>query len=421
LPAFPTHPGPLHWTLPVLLAIAVFLPLISAPLLLDERVLFFEARKFIALDPLAPWQLPLGGSGSWRPLLSYVYWLDSGAPAWASHALNLGLYALLVAGLWRWLCCRLPRTAATVGAALFAAHGAHVANAGWVAGRADLLMTLAVVGALLAWEGRRGLLCVLAACAAVLFKETGVVVVPLLALLALADGEGLRRHGRLFALVACAVLPLFGLSVSLAEVAPSYWPSPTSFDGGALLLLPAFALELIAPLFRPIGLGYAMADLLGALAALVLAAVFVTLARGCARRNTWLLGLGMAAISLLPVLHVLGNDGGQWYLLLPSLGISLSWAALVGDGLPRGGLPRRAQWFALIALFAVFSCWQSLQWRVASQRVEAVVSEARRVSAESGADAVQQPPVQEPRQWPHMGPSFCCGLPYQVLEELPQR
>jgi len=399
----------------------VFLPLISAPLLLDERVLFFEARKFIGLDPLAPWQLPLGGSGTWRPLLTYVYWFDSGAPAWASHALNLGLYALLVAVLWRWLCCRLPRAAATIGAAVFGCHGAHVATAGWVAGRADLLMTLCVVGALLAWEGRRAVLCVLAACAAVLFKETGVVVVPLLVAVAMADGEGLRRHRGRLALVACAVLPLFAVSASMAEVAPSYWPSLSSFDVGTGWLLPAFALELIAPLFRPIGLGYAVGDLLGALAALALAAVFVNGARGCVRRNTWLLGIAMAAVSLLPVVHVLANDGGQWYLLLPSLGISLSWGALVGEPLPHGGFPRRRQWFALIAAFSLFSCWQSLQWRAASQEVEAVVSEARSLSAESGSGAVQQPPAQDPRQWPHMGPSFCCGLPYQVLEELPGR
>jgi hypothetical protein len=408
---------------PVLFGLFPFLSLLGAPLLLDERVMFFEARKFIALDPLAPWQLPLGGSGTWRPLLTYVYWLDAGAPSWLSHALNLSLHALLVWLSWRWLCCRLPRGPATIAASLFACHAAHVATAGWVAGRADLLMTLFVVAALLAWEARRGVPCVLAAAAAVLCKETGVVVLPMLALLAVAGGELPRNYLRRLLGVACAVIPLFVLSASIAskgvegvgQLDPSYWPS--AFQPTALLLLPAFAVELVAPLFRPIGIGHGWRDLVGCLLAVPVLTVFVVVGRSSPRRNTWLLGLGLAALALIPVLHVLRNDGGQWYLLLATLGTSLSWGALARDG-----LPRRRFWLALVLLFALFCAWESSRWRVASEKVDAMVTAALRTQAELGRDAVEHPPPQDPRSWPHMGPSFCCKeLPFQVLEGSPGR
>jgi len=411
--------------IPVLLGLFPFLSLLGAPLLLDERVMFFEARKFIALDPLAPWQLPLGGSGTWRPLLTYVYWLDAGAPSWLNHALNLGLHALLVGLSWRWLCCRLRRGPATLAASLFACHAAHVATAGWVAGRADLLMALAVVAALLAWEARRLVPCVLAAAAAVLCKETGVVVLPMLALLAVSGGEVPRNYLRRLLAVACAVIPLFVLSASIAakgvagvaQLDPSYWPSVSAVQPAALLALPAFGLELVAPFFRPIGIGHGWRDLLGCLLALPVLAVFVVVGRGSQRRSTWLLGLGLAALALLPVLHVLRNDGGQWYLLLASLGTSLSWGALAEDG-----LPRRRLWLALVLLFALSCSWEGFRWRIASEKVDAMVSEALRTQAELGRDAVQHPAPQDPRAWPHMGPSVCCReLPYQVLEKIPGR
>ena len=49
--------------LPVGLAVLVWLPSLFAPALLDERVMTYEARKWIGLDPIAPWLLPVGGSG----------------------------------------------------------------------------------------------------------------------------------------------------------------------------------------------------------------------------------------------------------------------------------------------------------------------------------------------------------------------
>ena len=384
-----------------------------APFLADERVLFFEARKFIALDPLAPFQLPLGGSGTWRPLLSYLYWLDSGAPAIVSHGLNLALHLILVLLSWRWMSRLVGARAALMGAALFACHGTHVASAGWVAGRADLLMATCVVVSLLAQQRRRMVLCAIAGGLAVLCKETGLLLVPMLALMAWRREEDSPSRWRIPLVTGAVVLPLFLLSTLRAEVATSYWPSVPSLGTG-LLVLPSFAIELIAPLFRPIGLGHGWLDTAGLILAIPLLTSFVIVGWRSTDRPTWLLGLGLSALALLPVLHVLPNDGGQWYLLLPSLGIGLSWSIVLSDRRLSGALA-----IGVIGLFALYCSWESSRWAQASVQVDEVIQQAR--EARSAGQNPADVPRQDPRDWPHMGPSLCCGIPFQVLEDLPPR
>jgi len=390
-----------------------FAAAITAPLLADERVLFFESRKFIALDPLAPFQLPLGGSGTWRPLLSYVYWLDSGAPAPLSHAINLGLHAVLVWLSWRWMLRLLPPRGALLGAAFFACHGAHVASAGWVAGRADLLMALCVVAALLAQKRGQLGLCMLASGLAVLCKETGVVVVPILFLMAWRTDRERPHRWRPPLVASMSTLPLFAVSVLRSEVASSYWPAVSSLQAG-LSVLPAFAVELFVPLFRPLGLGHGWRDLAGLLLALPALALFVVVGGSVKERSLWVLGLALAGLSLLPVIHVLPNDGGQWYLLLPSLGAALSWGLVLSEQ----RLPGRLV-LGFLAVLALYSAWETSCWVQASVRVDEMIHQARSLREETGE--VMQLPPQDPREWPHMGPSLCCGIPFQVLEELPSR
>jgi hypothetical protein len=397
----------------LLLSILPFIAAITAPLLVDERVLFFESRKFIALDPLAPFQLPLGGSGTWRPLLNYLYWLDSGAPAPLSHGINLGLHAVLVWLSWRWMSRLVRPRSALIGAAFFACHGAHVASVGWVAGRADLLMALAVVSALLAQKDGQLGLCMLASAVAVLCKETGAVVLPILLLIAWRTEVGKPRRWRLPLAASMVALPLFVLSVLRSEVASSYWPSLSSLQAG-VQILPAFAVELFVPLFRPIGLGHGWRDPAGLFLAVPALVFFVVVARGVEDRGPWVLGLAFAALSLLPVLHVLPNDGGQWYLLLPSLGAGLSWGVVLSEKRLQGRLI-----VGFIALLALYSVWETSHWVESSVRVDEMIHQARAAREETGE--VMQVPPQDPREWPHMGPSLCCGFPFQVFEELPPR
>ncbi len=377
--------------IPLLLGVLPFLPLLMAPRLVDERVLAHEAIKWIGLDPLAPWQLPIGGSGTWRPLSVYLFRLDAGAPAVVAHLGNLGLHVAAVALLHRWLAVRLAPAAALVGACWFAVHPAHVATAGWIAGRADAAMVVAALGALLAWERSRWLVCGLLAAVAVLFKETGVALVPMLALLTLVDRRGVRP---LIAAGLGAGLALAG-TLFITRVADSYLP----WQGVevALRWLPPYALELVAPGFVPIGVPAVTRDVVGMVGSVVVVAWFLQLG---ALDSRWRLGLGLAVLALLPVAHVLPNDGGQWYLLLPSVGAALAWGAMA---------ERTPGVRVLVVVMALLACVEAVAWRTASVRVDAQI-EAQRI------DRVE-PPRQDPRDWPHRGPSFCCGLPYQLYDD----
>ena len=383
--------------LPPLLAVLPFLPLLGAPLLIDERVLAFEAQKWIGLDPLAPFQVPAGGSGTWRPLTVYVYWLDASAPAVVRHAANLLIHAATAALVHLWLSQRLPRSAALLGACVFAVHPAHVATAGWVAGRADGLMVLAAVAALVLAEKRvvaAGLLGLIA----VLFKETGAVIGPIA--LAVAWWEGRSLRGPLAVCVGAGI----GLAGSLAMSVPGagYLLS----EGGlatATRWVPPYLMEAAVPTFVPIGVPTVPRDLVGMVIGAPILAVFVQLGISDVR---WRTGVLVGVLALLPVAHVLPNDGGQWYLLLPSVGFALAWGALSMDR-PRGVI-------GLVVLLGLLSAWESAAWSTASTRVEATLEAALPVGPEAA------PPKQDPRDWPHRGPSFCCGLPWQLFEAPPE-
>lgn len=398
-----------------LLAVLPFVVLLDAPLLVDERVLFFEARKWIGLDPLSPLTLPLGGSGTWRPLLLYFYWLDAGAPVWLSHGLNLLLHALLSVLVFTWLRRRLPLRAAFLGACLFAVHGAHVATAGWVAGRADLVMVTLAMVALLCLDRGRWLSCSLACFAAVLFKETAVVL-PLFLFAAsrwpLGEEASARAQGRALWLSAGSVGIAFALSLRLADVAPGYWPAVDNVAVGLGMLAVPYLLEVLVPWFRPLAVPWSLPDLLGIVAAVPVASMLLWSAWR-SRDEGMRLGLLFSVLGIAPVVHVLGNDGGQWYLLLPSVGASLAWGAWATSPkrLAVGGL--------LVVLSMGCTLVEATRWRDASDQIGRIVSEAQTVAGELGRDVLEQPPAQDPRSWPHVGPSFCCGFPYQILEPLP--
>ncbi len=375
--------------LPPLLAVLPFLPLLTAPRMVDERVLAFEAIKWIGLDPVAPWALPVGGSGTWRPLLTYFYRLDAEAPALVAHGINLGLHAVAAALVHRWLMGRIPKAGALLGACLFAVHPAHVATAGWIGGRADGAMVVCAVGALILLR-ERAWLAGLAAAAAILFKETGVAVLPMLTLLAWADGS-LRRAvpAWLFG------LPVFAVSLLLAGVDSGYLPG-ASWLPMATRWGPPTLLEVFAPFFVPIGVPSVPRDVIGLVLAVPVAA---WLAQRLPKRNVRL-GGALVLLALLPVVHVLPNDGGQWYLLLPSVGAALVW----------GSVATRGVW-GVVALCFALSGYEALQWRAAALDVAATIEEQR------GADPRVAPPRQDSPTWPHRGPSFCCGLPHQLYDE----
>lgn len=376
-----------------MLAVLPFLPTLTAPALIDEQVLAYEARKWLGLDLMAPWHIPIGGSGSWRPLTVYAFWLDAGLPDAGRHAVNLGLHMALVAVAHAWLRCRLSASAACLAACFFAVHASHVATAGWIAGRPDLLMALCAAGALLAWERQRWLVAALLAAVAILFKETGVVVLPLLAVI--------RFDRRLLAAAAAAGLA-FALTWWRAIPEPGYVPDLDALSAASRAWVP-YAVEVAVPWFVPVGVPSLPRDLVGLALAVPVVAVLVLWGSS---QPEWRRGMALAGLALLPVLHVLPNDGGQWYLLLPSLGAALALGAVAGL---EGRAWRLA--VAIVVISGALAGWEAVAWRQAATRVEATVQEVR-------AGDAPEPGRQDPRNWPHRGPSFCCGVPYQVLEDV---
>ena len=372
------------------LAILLLVPQLGAPLLIDERVLAFESIKWLSLDPAAPWTLPLGGSGTWRPLLVYVHRLDAEAAPWVRHLVSAAGYLLLSLLVLRWLRGRFGASSARFGAAWFAVHGAHVAVGGWVGGRSDLSMGIAAVLAITAYDRGRVLVAAGWVTVAILCKETAVVLPVVLWLL-----DGRRVHRGLGA-VTVATLGAFGASWLMQEVDAGYLPTPGSW-ATAVRYLPLFALEAMVPLFRPI----AVLRPLDALGAIVAAAVAVGLLR---RRPSpvWPIAAGVA---FLPVVHVLPNDGGQWYLLLPTILLAAAWADLHADGLPKGAR-------CLPLVFLVVGVVWSGQWAAAAREVDARVEAAGAVPVEQ-----REHPEEDPLQWPHAGPSLCCGYPYQLYAD----
>jgi hypothetical protein len=203
----PGHPGSiLERRGPILAALAaaiLSLPGLGLPFLSDDWLQLEAAGAAVpsARTPFA----------DFRPLFMASLWLDrrvwglSPGPAHLTNILLIAAAAALVVILARRYSGD-ARLAASAGL-LFAIHPYHVENAAWIAGRSDALAAVPLLLAALAydrWRARRAGLPVTAAVlfeAALLAKETAVVLVPALVLIGLADrsrrpgaGEWLRGH-----------------------------------------------------------------------------------------------------------------------------------------------------------------------------------------------------------------------------------
>ncbi|MEX1051502.1 MAG: hypothetical protein WEC54_08110, partial [Gemmatimonadales bacterium] len=171
-------------------ALVVYLPSLANSWALDDiSVIERNARVHgigAALEAFfAPYWPPVGdGSpGLYRPLiiLSYaVDWTLSGGAPWFSHLMNVLWHAaatalvVLVAAAW------LGGPALLVVGVVFALHPVHVEAVANVVGRAELMATVLVLGAMLAARrGRDGVAVVLVA-AALLTKESAIVALPLI-------------------------------------------------------------------------------------------------------------------------------------------------------------------------------------------------------------------------------------------------
>lgn len=263
-------------------------------------------------------------AGLWRPLTIASFALDwtvvGARPGWLHVANGLwhGLAAVLVlAVLGRWM----PARAATIAALVFATHPVHVEAVAGLVGRAELLVAVALLGAILAARNRSWAGALVLAAAAMLAKESGVVVSVAILLYCWLD----RDVGRppvwftaALATVTMAYLMVWRVvgAAATADVAAPFIGAtvgerlavalPAVFRAAALLVWPAGLSADYGPQVIPVRAGVTGA----AVGGLAVIAVVVAVA-WCYRRRAPQLAVAAALASLtyLPTSNLLFPSG----------------------------------------------------------------------------------------------------------------
>lgn len=326
-------------------------------------------RTFFAQDDLAflarargldssPWPLlrPLAGAWRWE---AFAPWFGLDPLPW--HAVNLAFHLANTALVW-FTARRLSGGAgvATAAAILFGTASVAFTPLHWVSGLGELLVTTGALGCLalhLAVRGRRGwawgLLPAVALLAALLAKETAVLLPLALLVVELRAAEPPSRPGTLVPTAAVAV------AAGVAFLATHAFARSLGGEPYASSLDPRFLAVNLATYLRwavtpwvPVRDAFAAADpsaLAPGTAALIAAGAAIALARP-ARRHLEEAGAAWFALALAPVLPLL-HHSYLYYLYLPWAGACWLVAALGGRLL--APLPRRAAWaIAAVALGA---------------------------------------------------------------------
>ncbi len=302
-----------------------------------------------------------------------VWWLAlqwaaaQGAP-WIFHLVSLALTAALAFAVYCLARALVPEPAALAGAALFAVHPVHVEATANVVGQAEIWMTLFVVLATLVYvrarragpigPGPRWLLVLLFLLGSA-SKEQGIVLPALLVALELVGvvrpeqrlGARLRALGPTLGLLTLAAVAFAaGRYLVLGDLGggpPAAGLAGHDLAGRTLVMLPlvrdwvrllVWPRHLLAQYSPP---AYGGSD--GPNGAALVGAILLASLAGLgwtARRTIPGLTLGLAwiGIGILPVSNVLFPTGilvAERTLLLPSVGIALVAAALVGTALAR--------------------------------------------------------------------------------------
>jgi tetratricopeptide (TPR) repeat protein len=175
-------------------ALATYAPALGNGFVWDDTLILDKQLHLVPDFAAAffPPDLPQGSDFYYRPLVLVTYVVDravGGGPL-AFHLTPVLLHAAVSVLLLLLLRRLVDPTAALVGALVFAVHPVHVEVVAWMAGRAESIAALGVVGALLAWgcwlETPRPWLLALggvALLAGLLGKETALAGIPLAATL----------------------------------------------------------------------------------------------------------------------------------------------------------------------------------------------------------------------------------------------
>jgi hypothetical protein len=310
------------------------------------------------------WPPQFGGT-LYRPLTSTLFaleWAVGRGSALPFHVMSVALYVAAALAVYALASRILPRGAAWLAAAVFAVHPVHVEAVANVVGQSELIVTLAVVGAVAIYIARRAadparpvsrrdsaLLAALYAVAC-LAKEHGIV---LPALLLAAEGTVLRTGTTWRARTRL----LWPLALSLGGVGIAYLAlrgailhgvvgeAPTIAFRQAgwgtrwwtmlgvvpewvrLLVWPAHLAAVYSPPATPVRDAADPAALLGLLLLIAVGALAILMRR---RSPVLTFGIAWAAVALLPVSNLIVRSGvllAERTLFLPSVGAVIAFGA----------------------------------------------------------------------------------------------
>jgi tetratricopeptide (TPR) repeat protein len=383
-------PRPLRWSTVVLVAAAAALPYLPAlgngfvwddRLILDHQLTRLSGLRAAFFPPA---DLPLAGGFYYRPLVFASYLLDQrlGGGPLAFHLTPVVLHVVATV-LLLVLVVRLlgASVGVTVAAVLFAVHPVHAEVVAWMAGRAESLAAVGVLGALLAWgrwldEGRAPWLGVgaLALLAGLLGKETALAGAFLAGTLpwVLPRRSATGRRTALWAAIAAAVVAYVllraaahGLTVGAAGAT-----DPGAAIQNLLAALGFYARALVWPHSAgavltavPHGRG-AVAAGLAAFVAVVVAVIAALRRRQ--RLAAW--ALAWTVVALVPALVLVvrtisETPVAERYLYLPSAGATVLVAWLLVMLPARTASAAVALSIALALLGGAVSAARSTLWR----------------------------------------------------------
>jgi hypothetical protein len=367
-----------------LCALLVWLPSLGAGFVSDDFALLRAAEA--SESPVWPFgHNDLGqdaGSGHfYRPV--WVLWNAGvlelfGDDATAFHAGNLLLFALIAVEVLLLARTLLPPAGALAAALAFALYPRHGESVAWASGSTDLLAVAFGLGALLCvlapWPQRRRLVLVAAlTTAAALAKEAAFLLPFLGALLLVARGE--RSRDRILAgpaAMAAALVVVFAARTAVLGGLGGYGEDSVG-PGRVMATAVSYAVAAVSPSQLELLRFPALLAVPLALAGLLGWAIWRLPGE---RRAVALAGLAWFALALLPVLGLpldLNNSNGERLMLLASVGLALSFGALVPER------PRRAALAALVAAglaAALLSADVARNWDRAGAMAERVARQA---------------------------------------------
>jgi tetratricopeptide (TPR) repeat protein len=337
----------------------------------------------------------LGYAANWHPVTWVSHLVDvelfglrPGAHHLVSLAIHLVNIVLLLLLLWRLTGSRWMAVAV---AAFFALHPQNVQSVAWLAERKNVLSTMLMLAAFLAWLGHlerpAGRRVTLWSTALLLFGLSLMakpMPVTLPVLLLLADWWPLGRHrggvgpGRLLA----EKVPFFILSAASAAVTlvaqgrgeaimgvgdyPVGWRIATAVVGAATYLRRLVWPDDLA-VFHPMPHGWPAQTVLAA--ALLLGALALLAWRSRRRFPAGLAGLGWYLVALLPVIGLVQvgeQSTADRYAYLPTIGIFVAVAALWRRWAERGIVARplaAAVFLAALTLMGARTAREVTYWR----------------------------------------------------------